>query len=153
MVLPSSKKVRLHDVIYIPSLNVSLFSVKQHMRLFGCSAYSSRNTYTISFPTTLFVAENHEEIEFTVSDPSTDHTIAPEFDEATADIHTATSPISTTLAVHGYPCLLSTVQVTSTRSSQPVLYPPKQLTSDSIGYTFYSIISTFVPPQTRKSIL
>ena len=56
MVVPSGSMIRLHDAIFVPTLNVSLYSISQHMRFVGCSEHSSHNRCTIAFPCCTFDA-------------------------------------------------------------------------------------------------
>jgi len=80
----SNHKIRLHNVIYIPVLNVSLFSGKQHMQSVGCSEHSNKNSCMIVFPSTNIVVDNKAELDFSVCKPGSDHFVAPSFDESTA---------------------------------------------------------------------
>ena len=42
-------KIHLHNVLYVPSLDGSLFSIKQHMKYVGYFEHSENNTCTITF--------------------------------------------------------------------------------------------------------
>ena len=55
-------KIRLHNVFYVLSLDILLFSIKQHMKYVGCFVHSKNNTCTIDFPTLSFDAEIRDEI-------------------------------------------------------------------------------------------
>ena len=83
----TGNKLRFHHVIYVPDLDVPLFSIKQHMRYVGCYEHSQNNTCYIAFPSTIIKAQNNNEIEFEFKLPSTDYSIPPVFDEATAILH------------------------------------------------------------------
>ena len=48
--LSNDSVIELHNVLYVPDLNTSLFSVKEHMRYTGCYFHAENNTATITFP-------------------------------------------------------------------------------------------------------
>ena len=88
MIIPSGHKIRMHNILYVPSIDVSLFSTKQHMKHEGCYEHSQNNSCTIAFPHTTIKADIKDEIEFSVKKPESDHSIAPSFDEAIALLYT-----------------------------------------------------------------
>ena len=75
-------------MIFVPDLDVSLFSIKQHMRYEGCYEHLQNNICYIAFPTITIKAQSNNEIEFIISPPSTDPTVQPTFDEAAAKVYT-----------------------------------------------------------------
>ena len=147
--LPNRSKLRFHNVIYVPTLNVSLFSIKQHMRYTGYSEHSQNNICTIAFPNTRILADNKEEIEFSVIEPLTDHTIAPTFDEATAELY---EKENTNIILQSSPRTSKEVTITSTQKSHPVQYLPTQATPESIGYELRAPAENSIPPQGLKTI-
>ena len=45
--IDSGHKIRIHNMIYVPALSVSFFSIKQHMKYVGCSEHFKNNKCTI----------------------------------------------------------------------------------------------------------
>ena len=150
MTIPSGHKIRLHNVLYVPTLDVSLFSTKQHMKFEGCYEHSQNNACTIAFPTTTINAEVKNEIEFTVRKPDSDHSIQPSFDEATAKLYSS----KTTTINFQRPTHASTLQVhiTSTLKGKGKTFIPTQATPEAIGYDLKSPKATSIPPQGRKAV-
>ena len=143
-------KIRLHNVLYVPNLNVSLFSIKQHMKYKGCYEHSSHNQCTIAFPSTTITADTNDEIEFSATTPPTDHTVAPSFDEATAILHAPANhnpAITPSLPPH----VSSTVTISSPHKSIPVMYPPTRSSSTSVEYILRAPRPLTIKPQARQS--
>ena len=67
--MTSSKFIRLHDVLYVPNLDVSLYSVKLHMTVQGCFEHSENNHCTVAFPHFSIDANVNKEITFTATIP------------------------------------------------------------------------------------
>ena len=148
MNIPTGKKIRLHNVIFVPTLDVSLFSTKQHMKYEGCYKHSQHNQCTIAFPTMSFNADIHNEIEFMVKKPVSDHSIPPSFDEATATLYSK----NTTTIQFDRPANSTNLQVhiTSTLKGKGSTYIPSRSTPQSIGYDLKSAKNNFNPPTWTK---
>ena len=69
-VIRSGDKIRLQNVIYVLTLNVSLFSIKQHMKYVGFYEHSENSICSIFFPSTIIQANNNEELDFSDRKPS-----------------------------------------------------------------------------------
>ena len=147
--ITSGQKLRFHNVIFVPDLDVSLFSIKQHMQYEGCYEHSQNNKCYIAFPNMIIKAQNNNEIEFEVLPPSTDHTVQPIFDEATAIVY---NNKTTTITMPSTPERNQQVSIASTVKSKPVQYVPRQATNGSIGYDLRAPQDASISPQSRKAI-
>ena len=74
------KTICLHNVLFVPDLDVSLYSVKQHMMIPGCYEHSENNTCSLAFPTFMFDDDTAQEIQFHASKPK--ETDEPDFDSS-----------------------------------------------------------------------
>ena len=61
--------VRLHNVLYVPTLSTSLFSVKEHAQYDGCSLRIEHNRYFLSFPSYTIKKTIGDELSITVKLP------------------------------------------------------------------------------------
>jgi len=77
-------QVKLTNVLYVPSLSNSLFSVKVHTITDGCQVHMDKSLATIAFPTFIETVPMSEEIEF-------------KFTQATTTIKNVKPTIPTTL--------------------------------------------------------
>ena len=140
--------VHLHNVLYVPNLNVSLYSIKQHMKVQGCSEHSEANTCTIAYPTFTIKASTKHEIEFIATIPS-DTTKPPDFDsnQTIDNIKPANIPYYFK-ADQQHP----NIKISSTFKTKPIKNIPTRSTPDSIGYDLFSSTNTSIPPNSRKSV-
>ena len=44
-------RIILHDVFYVPAIQDTLFSIKQHMAYLNCNFHAENNTMTLKYPT------------------------------------------------------------------------------------------------------
>lgn len=84
----ADKKIRLHNVLFCPVLDVSLFSTKQHMKYVGCWEMSRENMCTLAFLSCTFHAITDNEIHFMVQSNNTHYTVTQNFDDHNATIFT-----------------------------------------------------------------
>ena len=143
-------KLRLHDVLYCPTLNVSLFSTKLHMKYVGCYELSKENICTLAFPTFTFDAINDNEIHFTAMDENTPYTTPPAFDDKTATIFTTHKPnITFSTPTKG---TVDTVSIVSIHKTKPVKNSPQRTSPGAIGYDLHSSVTTSIPPNSQKLV-
>ena len=138
----------LHGVLYVPDLDVSLYSIKLHMKFQGCYEHSENNKCTIAYPTFSIDAITKNEITFAVQKPVLPAN-KPSFDNSTSTmiINNQRIPYNFTTANHP-----TTVQISSTFKTKPIKYIPTKSTPDSAGYDLVSIMNTSIAPQSRKAI-
>ena len=140
---------RLNNVLYVPSLSSSLFSIKQHCQYKGCYFHSENNLATLAFPS------------FTTTFPIKDelylHTIPI--------IHEAIHKMSPPAEQINFP--ITSKQATicksdSKKSQQTTILkykilhqdgqPPIRATPLSAGLDLHSSITITLPPNTRAKI-
>ena len=140
-----TKVIRLHDVLYVPDIEDSLFSIKTHMRFQGCYEHSENNQCTIAFPTFTIDAITNNDIEFYANTSSASH---PDFDDrqATLNIPQNTIPYTRSSNTNDH------VQISSIYKTKPIKHPPTMSTSSSAGFDLHSAITTSIPPNSRKAI-
>ena len=147
--IKSGNQIRLHNIIYVPNLNVSLFSIRKNKKCVECYEHSENNICSIAFPS-IITQVNNEELVFSARKPSSDHSIAPSFDKATAKVYT---PEVTTII---FDCTSSAnayeVTILSTLKFEPVQYVPARPIPVSIGYDLNFPMKISVPPQSRNAI-
>ena len=142
----NNKIIKLHDVLYVPDLEVSLFSVKTHMRHQGCYEHSQNNTCTLAFPSFTFDALTNNDIEFYASpSPSTD---TPDFDDSKTNIIIPKQSIQYIAPTPS----IDHVQISSTFKTKPIQYVPRRSSSGAAGYDLHSPINTTIPPNSRKTV-
>ena len=76
-----NNNIQLMDVLYVSSLDVSLFSIKMHMQFQGCIQHAEGNECILTFPTFTTKAVVANELELYTQSP-THHTL--QFDATTA---------------------------------------------------------------------
>ncbi len=141
--------IRLHDVLYVPDLDVSLYSIKQHMKIQGCYEHSENNICTLAYPTFSFDATTDNEITFDAQSSDLAPDATPDFDNATATLNIRNQHIP----YHHTASTPSTISISSTfKTKQALKYIPSKATPDSIGYDLRSVVNTTIPPQSRKAI-
>ena len=143
--------IRLHNVVYVPGLNVSLYSIKQHMKYEGCYEHSEYNSCRLAFPSFILPVDNNDELEFNVQPSTKSPSIKPDFDEATAPLYTAEKPTSLFFDRPDHDSLLE-VTISSSQRTKSISFPPKRATQTSIGYDLFAPSNTSVDPNTRKAI-
>ena len=143
--------IRLHNVVYVPGLNVSLYSINQHMKYEGCYEHSEYNSCRLAFPSFILPVDNNDELEFKVQPSTKSPSIKPDFDEATAPIYTAEKPKSLFFDRPDHDSLLE-VTISSSQRTKSISFPPKRATQTSIGYDLFAPSNTSVDPNTRKAI-
>jgi len=87
--IETDKKLNFQNMIYIPQLNVSLYSINQYMKYIGCYKHSTQINYSVTFPAFTLPINNKGKLEFTVRIPFTSYTVRPDFDENTAELYAA----------------------------------------------------------------
>ena len=145
----NNKVIVLHNVLYVPDLDVSLYSVKQHMRYQGCYEHSENDICTIAYPSHTFEATIDHEITFIATVPILPHN-KPVFDNSTAQLNVKPPKIPYTFIPT--PTTTSTVKIASTMKTKPVQFVPSKSTEQSIGYDLRSNVNTSIPPHSRKAV-
>ena len=143
--LLNQKTIRLHNVLYVPDLEVSLFSIKTHMKIQGCYEHSENNVCTIAFPTFTIDAITNDEIEF-YTKPSDTNT--PDFDDSQHTLNILPQSIPYIRS----PQQRDHVQITSIHKTKPIQYTPSRSSEGAAGYDLHSNSNTSIPPNTRKTI-
>jgi deoxyuridine 5'-triphosphate nucleotidohydrolase len=138
--------IELHNTLFVPSLDTSLFSVKQHMKLQGCYTHCESNTCTLAFPTFTINAITDHEIHIFPTKPTSPS--EPTFTTISAEPNQAPSRIPYTFQHKAN----QSVNISSTFKTKPLKYVPKRATPESVGYDLYSPNNTSVPPNSRKLI-
>ena len=133
---------------YVPSLDISLYSVKQHMKMQGCFEHSENDCCTLAYPTFSFNVNIDHKITFKVTSPPEDCSQKIDFDTDTAQLN-APKP---SIPFHFQQQHSSTVEIASTFKTKPLKYIPSRATPGSIGYDLQSVVNTSIPPQSRKAI-
>ena len=140
--------IHLHDVLYVPSLNVNLYSVKQHMKVQGCSEHSEANKCTLAYPTFTITATTSHEIEFVVSLPSSSSS-KPDFDSQSTIPNIQPQHIPYYFQPdQQHP----DVKICSTFKTKEIKNIPSRPTPEAIGYDLFSASNTSIPPNSRKAI-
>ena len=143
----NNKTIKLHNVLYVPDLDVSLFSVKTHMTIQGCFEHCENNTCTLAFPTFTFDAITNNEIEF-YARPSPS-TMTPDFDDSQSSVKIPSTSIP---FVRPPTPAFTNVQISSIHKTKPIQYTPTRTTSGAAGYDLHSPFNTTIPPNSRKAI-
>ena len=143
---------------YIPTLgDVTLLSIRQHMRYKGCYFHAEDNTATLAYPSFTIDLRIDPEIETNVS-PTTNTSIPIAYDESTATLSPTTDTkyrgtklqmmsANTTAYInpsqHVPSSLTSTVQIMKISETEII---PKRSTLGSIGYDVHAAAPTTIKP-------
>jgi deoxyuridine 5'-triphosphate nucleotidohydrolase len=141
-----NKTIELENTLYVPDLDVSLFSIKQHMKLQGCYMHCEQDTCTVAFPTFTITANTGHEIKIFPTKPPPSTT--PTFTTTNAEHNHVPAQIPFIFNDN----TPSTISIKSAFKTKPIKYIPKRATTDSIGFDVYSPTNTSIPPNSRKLI-
>ena len=83
----NNKKIRLHNVLFVLSVDVSLYSIKKHMNVEGCYKYSKMNVCTLAYPSCIITATTANEIIFNATIPKSSCIKPPDFDDFKSSIN------------------------------------------------------------------
>ena len=61
IIINEKYRIKLHNVLYVPDLADTLFSVKSHMKYLHCSFLAANNNITLNFPDTPITADTDPE--------------------------------------------------------------------------------------------
>ena len=140
--------IHLHDVLYVPNLNVNLYSVKQHMKVQGCSEHSEANICTIAYPNFTIQASTAHEIQFMATKPPLPSS-TPDFDSSSSIMNIIPQQIPYSFKPEQQH---ADVKISSSFKTKPLKHIPTRSTEGAIGYDLFSAHKTSVPPNSRKSI-
>jgi len=141
---------RLNNVLYVPALSSSLFSIKQHCQYKGCYFHSENNIATLAFPS------------FTTTFPIKDELYL----HTTPIIHEQIHKMSPSNEQLNFPINCKQVTPHTISDSKPspstailkykILYqdgkPPIRATPSSAGLDIHSSVDIILPPKTRAKI-
>ena len=138
----------LHNVLNVPDLDISLYSVKQHMKIQGCFEHCENSTCTLAYPTFVIKVTTGNEITFDVKKlilPAN----KPSFinAEATMKVKPQCIPYTFTNTKHD-----NTIKISSIYKTKPLMHVPTKSTTNSAGYGLFSAVNTSIPPQSRKAV-
>lgn len=139
--------ILLSNVLFVPTLECSLFSIKMHMKFSGNYFHAQDNRCTLAFPTFTCSPTVGDEIEIEVSNATTTNY---EYDERDAEL-SSTIPITNTIPVRVKRQYYE-VGLSSLTGKKHPEFPPSRATPGSIGYDLFSPIDTSIPPNSRKAV-
>ena len=156
--------LRLQNVLYVPSLSTSLFSLKEHAQYANCSIRIENNRFFISFPTYTIKKKIGDDLSLTFTLPN-DKSSTPHFDSTNAPLSPQSSHTShgslkqqlTALRSHPPPSNRELFNPTSLTTSDPELQPtqntvtsplspPKDMTMHLVEDVPLDIQPTISPP-------
>ena len=140
--------VRLHNVLYVPTLSTSLFSIKEHAQYQQCSVRIQDNRYFLTFPTYTIKKTIGEELSITVKLPhqclDTIH-----FDSSTAQLASNSSHTSNESLFHHLTALRA-----NTNPSHTIDIPPTTPdASPELNDTAPSTIDTLLPKKNSTPLV
>jgi len=145
---------RLHNVIYVPQLSHSLFSIKEHCKWKGCYFHAENNMATIAFPTFTTSVQIKEEIYLAVT-PIIHAEILQHAPKHEQQLFATAKTIKTILPD------LAPSDTLQPKTAHPLLkfkllhesaHPPTRGTPESAGLDLYASQSVLLPPKTRAKI-
>ena len=145
----NNKIIILHNTLFVPDLDVSLYSIKQHMSIQGCYEHSENGICTIAYPIFSFQANIDHEITFEVNQPALPPN-RPSFDNSDITPVRKKQIIPYTFVSNNTND--DVVNISSTMKTKPIKYVPTKGTTNSIGYDLCSNVNTSIPPHSRKTI-
>ncbi len=143
--------------LYIPALgDITLISIRQHMRYRGCYFHAEDNTATLAYPSFTIQLNTEPEIEVNITPVSLPSSQPRDYDESTASICTTTTNkttlrlMSTSISPFLDPST-STIPSSFTKSVQIMKLTetatiPSRGTPGSIGYDVTAAHSTTIEP-------
>ena len=144
---------RLHNVIYVPQLSHSLFSIKEHCKWKGCYFHAENNVATIAFPKFITSIKIKEEIYLQVK-PIIHEQILRHSPPHEKQIFALAKTVQQILQEPLKPKIEKTVsnqllkfQLLNSNGQQPTRGSP-----DSAGLDLYASQSVTLPPRTRAKI-
>ena len=78
-ILIGKYRIILHEVYYVPSLQDTLFSIKQHMSYHQCTFHAEDDNMTLTFPQFSLTADTTNEVQLTISPTPVYTSIAAKF--------------------------------------------------------------------------
>ena len=89
--------IELHNVLLVPDLEDTLFSITEHIQSPNCSLRAEKNKYTLFYPTFNIIARLDNEVHLQIS-PCTDINRTPDF--STLSKHNSTSTNKTLRTIY-----------------------------------------------------
>ena len=147
-------KVVLHNVLLVPSLSESLFSIKQHCVSTGNYFHTENNLATLAFPEFIHTAPISDEIIIKVT-PAEKHAVSNRA-HTNSQSQTETSPLSQksdTLSIshNNLPNPISSYTIPVKFLHENAKMPSKG-TAQSAGFDLYASEQIKIQPKTRKLI-
>ena len=138
----NNKRCILNDVLYVPQLSDSLFSVKKHVQQKGHYIHFGDKTTSIAFPTFVqTIPNNQSEFLLQYSQIDTQHPTQP-----SSKLIKTTRPTPTKTIPPLLPISLPF------RKLAPQAIKPKRSTPGSAGLDLFASNDTIIPPHTRMKI-
>lgn len=164
-IIVNSKRILFDNVLFVPSLDKSLFSTKVFCQYQGRSSLQENNETILTFPEFFMTVPHKEEIDFS-SKPSYNTELKPSFSSANAVLSTTIQDnklhayMRKTKLTRALNDLINQVEDFKIQSNLTVkirkMHPNAKtlcrVTEGSIGYDLYFTTPVTIPPHDRRSI-
>ena len=160
------KRIRIPDVLYIPALHSSLFSVRQHIAYQGCAVLAFNNSVTITFGDFIHRANVEETINFEATKTIDFRPEVPiVFDGFTSTLadawvspskHRQINQEITLISQHASNTMFATnpenqITITVVKDHKDAKLPTQQ-TSGSVGFDISSVEDITIKPKSKSSV-